>query len=225
MKIENTQIFGFESAFRGMRNPFDSWDKSDSQFWPEYTKRSSNLFSAEMPTIGPNDLKLAKKLIKAGGDHRKFLRMIMVWVDITIPRYVWQELDTYKVATVRNSCSTMNKLGESDLEPHDFDPPISAVDLGHVNSLAEQFRHAKHAGNNEMISTLRVDMKGALPEGYLQKATYLMNYEVGLRILQSRGSHRLPHWRIGEPGSICEWILRWPYMNDFFEASKRKHGV
>ena len=232
MKIEYTEIFGFRAAFRGMRNPFDSWDKSDSRFFsygrhidlfsndaPEKPggpeMQGVNISSPELPHIGPADVDLALRLIKQGGDHRKFLRMIAVWCDITIPRYVWQEVDTYKVGTVRNSCSTMNTLGKRELVQEDFENPLPEVFLRELNQAVKDFQEAD--GSSAKRSE-RVTLKDMLPEGYLQKATYMFNYEVGLRMFFSRRKHRLPMWREGCKGSICEWIKSWPYMGRFLEA-------
>jgi len=255
MKIEHTEIHGFKAALRGMRNPFDSWDKSDSWIfhhaasddaygmvqyfqkphWPinEVVDEEDEAYTAalvstgnrdicppffivrEMPVIGPDDLQLARNLIKRGGDHRKFLRYIIVTCDITIPRYVWQEVDTYKIGTVRNSCSTMNTLGKRYLTQDDFESPLPQLFLNELNKAVDDFREAS---GGKAKRTERVTMKDLLPEGFLQKATFLLNYEVGFRMYFSRRGHRLPMWREGCEGSICEWIKSWPYMNSFLEG-------
>jgi len=258
MKIELTDIYGFKPALRSMRNPFDSWDKSDSWIhhhsdyngmdmidyvqkphWPinkvisaEDEEPTAALLSTgdrdlcppgylvrEMPVIGPDDLQLALSLIKRGGDHRKFMRYITVSCDITIPRYVWQEVDTYKVGTVRNSCSTMNMLGKRHLTQDDFENPLPQLFLDELNRAVDEFREADGAAAKRAE---RVTMKDLLPEGFLQMATFLLNYEVGFRMFGSRRKHRLPMWREGCEGSICEWIKSWPYMKDFLVAFGEK---
>jgi hypothetical protein len=232
MKIEHTEVFGFRAALRGMRNPMDSWHLSDS-----YVRTPSGLWRSphgvvvkqpwgglkpepfspalcvfEEPAIGPDDLALAVKLIKQGGDHRKFLRYIIVECDFVIPRYVWQEVDTYKVGTVRNSCSTMNTLGKRHLTQEDFQNGLPEFFLEELNRAVDEFQEAgKGASKRES----RVILKDLLPEGFLQRATMLWNYEVGFRAFFSRRKHRLPMWREGCEGSICEWIKSWPYMEYF----------
>lgn len=219
MKIEHTEIFGFRAALRGMRNPRDSWDKSDSKFWAvawnygvDIPTWGADCHVPEYPQIGPNDLELAQKLISQGGDHRKFLRFIIVTCDITLPRYAWQEVDTYKVGTVRNSCSTMNTLGKRDLVQDDFENPLPELFLQELNRAVSDFRES--AGTKAKRDA-RVGLKNLLPEGFLQKATYLLSYEVGYRMYWSRRFHRLPMWRESCKGSICSWIKSWPYMSDF----------
>lgn len=239
MQIEHTDIYGFRAALRGMRNPMDSWDKSDSRLLEikplGLVTRWVNVLGMdvagplpttsvnwpvsyrvpEYPCIGVEDLDLACRLIKRGGDHRKFLRYLIVTCDIKIPRYVWQEVDTYKVGTVRNSCSTMNTLGKRLLVQEDFENPIPGTFLEMLNRAVEDFREADGV---KAKRSERVTMKDLLPEGFLQKATYLLNYEVGLRMFFSRRKHRLPMWREGCDGSICEWIKSWPYMAQFLDA-------
>jgi hypothetical protein len=215
MKIEHTEVYGFQAAFRGMRNPFDSWDKSDSSFWGPDTREMRerlgfpNIFVPEIPVIGSGDLSLACKLIRMGGDHRKFLRMIMVWCDFVVPRYLWQEIDTYKVATVRNSCSTMNTLGRRHVTQEDFETPVSEVILRELNKAVDDFQSS---GDK---TDVRVKLKNDLPEGFLQRATYLMSYETVFRMFHSRSNHRLPMWSVKIDGSICSWILSLPYMKEF----------
>jgi hypothetical protein len=209
-----------------MRNPMNSWDKSDTQFNQYWEEREQEMFAhltcPERPLIGPKDMQRACKLIKAGTDHRKFLRQIMVWWDITIPRCVWQELDTYKVATVRNSCSTMHKLGSRDLEPSDFqDSDVNADVLGEQNAMGAAYREhrAYHAANGQDYEgvALLAHMKRRLPEGFLQMATYSFSYETGLAMYRSRHNHRMPEW--SGPGGICETLLRLPYFKEFVEAA------
>ena len=131
VRIENVDVFGWESAIRGMRNPMNSWDKSDSQF--HVCSKSGKTSCTE---IGNNDLKLMQSLVKAGTDHSKFMRMINVSCDITAPRYRWTEYDTYKVGTVRNSCSTMHKIADKEFEPSDFSREhLTTLDFQHYDIL------------------------------------------------------------------------------------------
>lgn len=227
MKIERIRVYGFEPAFRGMRNPQNSWDKSDSTFYSPTgfehypaTYDTTELLVPESPRIGPKDLELACTLIKRGSEHRKFLRQIMVWMDITIPRYVWQELDTYKVATVRNSCSTMNKLGERDLEQSDFELPIQELTLELINKLGRLLREAKE--EHQGVREARRQLKNDLPEGFLQMATYSMSYETALSAVLQREFHRLPEWRLEDEGSITSTLISLPYMKEFYEAATWK---
>ena len=208
MKIENIEVYGFRAAIRGMRNPMESWDKSDSTFMDP--SMDSIVRAPEYPCIGPADMKLALSLIRGGGAHRKFLRQIMVWWDITIPRAIWQELDTYKVATVRNSCSTMHKLGSRDLEVDDFqDDQITDRQLDLINKLGASYRADK---TPERLHALKMQ----LTESFLQKATYSFSYETALHMYFDRRDHRMPEW--SGPEGICAWIMRLPYMSEFVGA-------
>lgn len=227
MKIEHIKVYGFEPSFRGMRNPMDSWADSDSEFYhrdsPDFIDGSHGPITIdERPNIGPNDLGLACTLIRRGSEHRKFLRQIMVWIDITVPRYVWQELDTYKVATTRMSCSTMHKLGSVDLDQLDFENPIPEEMLARINGLGKILRDAKARKNQSDPRGSRVQLKNDLPEGFLQKATYTMGYETALTMLLQRENHRLPQWRLSDVGSICEFLMSLPHMSEFYAAATYK---
>ena len=260
LHISSTEVFGFKAALRDMRNPMESWDKSDSRFRIDCSQDPYYIVSdparvrhfqwrrfgfsvPEFPVIGPNDLKLAGRLIGGGTEHRKFLRQIVINTVIEAPRYVWQELDTYKVATVRNSCSTMHKLGHRDLTPDDFiDQDVSHAVLEDLNTLGRYYREGGMKDYDLVIK-----MKRRLPEGYLQRAGYHMSYETALSMFRQRRNHRLPEWRytlarentIIEVGplhwqgscweagpqsmadgkiSICDWIHLLPYMSEFIAA-------
>lgn len=235
MLIEHTEIHGFRAALRGMRNAMDSWAASDSWLrtpsglwwditgtvtkepWHNNEPGSKSIGSVvfEEPFIGPKDLELACKLIRQGGDHRKFMRYIVVTCDFVIPRYVWQEVDTYKIGTVRNSCSTMNTLGKRHLTQDDFENGLPDFFLTELNRAVDEFQES---GRGKAKRESRVILKDLLPEGFLQRATMLWNYEVGFRAYFSRRKHRLPMWREGCEGSICEWIKSWPYMGHFLAA-------
>lgn len=232
LKITDTQVFGFEAALRDMRNPMESWDKSDTVYGAVF---AGDIEVPECPIIGPNDMKLMKKLVNGGSEHRKFLRCIEVWCVIYPTRDVWQEIDTYKVSTVRNSCSTMHKLGHRRLIRPDFrfiPPPekynqqynlhgiymhaVKAI-LDFQNAMGEVYRETK---DYDLVRS----MKKLLPEGYIQRAGYHLNYENLLSMFLQRRNHRLAEWRfdlkLDEKNgmtSICNWIYRLPYMEDLLE--------
>jgi hypothetical protein len=220
MKIELTEVYGFKAAIRAMRNPMNSWERSDTQY--QVNSFGSNKYPivcVEGPLIGPQDMGLLLRLIKAGPEHRKALRIIHVWVDLVLARYLWQELDTYKISTVRNSCSTMHKLGTSPLEEEDFqDGHVQPDVLNRLNDLSKQYRETK---DYDLVRT----MKKELPEGFLQRATYNCNYENILSMLGQRHNHRLAEWSGKDPfdPSLCEWMLSLPYMKEFvsvFESQR-----
>lgn len=193
----NTSVYGWEAAIRGMRNPMNSWDKSDSII--------DHIGLAE---IGENDLKLMKQLIKAGNDHSKFMRMILVSVDITAPLYWWKEFDTYKVGTVRNSCSTMHKIHEKPFELEDFSHE-------HLCSNSEKIL-------KKVIEILNIERKNfitskdkfcwwqmiqLLPSSYNQRATVQLNYAVLRNMYHSRKNHKLDEWSQG----FTKWVESLPY--------------
>ena len=219
ISITNTEVYGFGHAFRAMRNPMDSWAKSDSSFWGEGYRTepppwSPEVRAVEKPLIGPNDLSLLTRLIRGGTEHRKVLRTIQVWCTIAVARYHWCEIDTYKIGTVRNSCSTMHKLGSRDLTPDDFAVPIPAYYLDDINDRGRNYRLTK---DYAMVR----EMKGMLPEGYIQRADYCLNYEVCLRMHHQRQNHRLPEWS-AEDVSICKWIEGLPYMVKILIAAEER---
>jgi len=228
MKIDFIRVFGFEPSFHGMRNPMDSWHDADSQFYGISGRQCWEgdfglVRTPESPVIGPKDLELACKLIRRGSEHRKFLRQIMVWVRLNVPRFVWQEVDTYKVATTRMSCSTMNKLGSCDLDQIDFECPIPHTALENVNALGKVLREAKaERAGSDNIRAARVQLKNDLPEGFLQAAMYTMSYETALTMLLQRENHRLPQWRLTDQGSICQFLMSLPYMPQFYKAATFK---
>ena len=203
IKFENTSVYGWESAIRGMRNPMNSWDKSDSII--------DHIGLAE---IGENDLKLMKQLIKAGNDHSKFMRMILVTVDITAPLYWWKEFDTYKVGTVRNSCSTMHKIQEKEFTFDDFShehllddsfdiyAPMNVLEniIIALNFHREQFNRTKDKKHWYQMIQL-------LPSSYNQRATVLLNYAVLRNMYHNRKNHKLDEWSQG----FTEWVESLPY--------------
>lgn len=202
------QSYGFEAAIRGMRNPMNSWDKSDShQDYYDFGHGKPAEF-----VIGPNDFELMKKLVKAGSDHRKFLRMITVTMDITAPMYWWKEFDTYKVGTVRNSCSTMHKIHEKEFIFDDFSherlmtwsADFLAHDIiGALNDFREKYIKTKD-------KTYWWQMIQLLPSSYNQRATVQLNYEALMNMYHSRKNHKLDEWHY-----FCETIKTLPYFEDF----------
>jgi hypothetical protein len=214
MRIFNTQVFGFAPALRAMRNPMDSWDRADSRFAISdyYTQRSFG-FPTDAPlSIGPNDMKLLQGLNTAGSEHRKAIRMIQVWATMEMPRYVLTELDTYKIAITRMSCSTMHKLGTKSLDVSDFaNGEVLPSVLETLNELGRLYRQTK---DYDFVRS----MKRILPEGFLQRTDMNFNYETAKNIFQQRRNHRLEEWRYtGGDSSICDWIAKLPYMDKLVE--------
>jgi hypothetical protein len=208
MKIYNTKVFGFEEAIRGMRNPMNSWDRSDSIF---------SQFSNTLPIkIGPEDLKLMKKLYKAGSEHSKFLRAIQIWVSFELPLYIYRELDTYKVGTVCNSCSTMHKLGTFQLTEDDFqDQVVLPCVLDYLNMLARAYQKTK---NFRFVR----EMKQILPCSYIQRADMNFSYAVALNMFNQRKNHKLSEWAFNKDNppnsSICNWVYSLPYMKELIDG-------
>ena len=244
LKIENAEVFGWEHAIRGMRNPKNSWEKSDSRIVDCDGECSScdayelvlddycTLPLGENIVIGPNDRKLMTQLAKAGTDHRKFMRMITVYLDITAPLYWWKEFDTYKVGTVANSCSTMHKIAAKEFTLEDF----SYEHLYHgdynrdliTSAIVDEDERSIHAVwatpldilkfTIEMLNSYRAhylttldkddwwQMIQLLPSSYNQKRTVMLNYEVLANIYKSRRNHKLDEWH-----TLCDWIEVLPY--------------
>lgn len=205
IKIEHTTVEGWEASIRGLRNPLNSWDKSDTTF--DYA------YGVMHPCkLGGNDLALMEKLVKAGSDHRKFMRFITVSLDITAPLYWWKEFDTYKVGTVANSCSTMHKITSKPIELSDFsindfhldDDELALKDM-FINVVADcEFLRKTYLKTKD-----KRYWKGLiqlLPTSYNQKRTVLLNYEVLRNMYHSRKAHKLDEWR-----EFCKWIETLPY--------------
>lgn len=225
IKFEKTRVEGWEAAIRGMRNPFNSWDKSDSCF-DSHNKQHNNCSDEGVGFhIGPADLKRMKTLIKSGSDHSKFMRMITVTVDITAPLYWWKEFDTYKVGTVRNSCSTMHKLPEKEFTLDDFSCEhikslgVTNCDaLGYTDcslidnwTLFRVFIEVLNYNRKKFIETndkkFWWQMIQLLPSSYNQKATVQLNYAVLGHMYHARKNHRLDEWREG----FTSWVKTLPY--------------
>ena len=200
IKIERTSVMNFENAIRGARNPLNSWDRMDSS----YGENGDYV-------LGENDLSLACKLAKAGSDHRKFLRMIFVSVDITAPLYWWKEFDTYKVGTVANSCSTMHKIHAKAFDRDDFSH--DRLDEGGLEALdalvayLETERQKFCADKNDKQSWH--NMIQLLPSSYNQMRTVTLNYENLINIYYARRSHKLAEWH-----TLCDWIMSLPYAEE-----------
>lgn len=195
VKLEHTDVYGWEAAIRGMRNPMNSWDKSDSNF--EYPWLG----------VGEADLELMKRLAKGGAVHAKYRRMINVTVDITGPLYWWKEFDTYKVGTVANSCSTMHKIHSCSLTLNDFSHEhLNESSLEVLDKMIEWLNECRY----EFITKQNKDdwwqMIQLLPSSYNQKRTVQLNYEVLVGIYRDRKDHKLDEWH-----TLCDWIKSLPH--------------
>lgn len=230
IKFENVEVVGWEAAIRGMRNPMNSWDKSDSGYCmdtltchacKENRNNCKKNIDSHKLIIGPNDLDLMKRLSNTGTDHRKFMRMLTVYVDITAPLYWWKEFDTYKVGTVANSCSTMHKIHMTPITEDLFS-------FDHVKLCDAEKAFLKELENLRCKYNETKDKKywyaliQLLPESFNQKRTVMLNYEVLANIYKSRKNHKLDEWCWHE-GIIdgdktnksyigfCDWIETLPY--------------
>lgn len=211
MKIDKTEVYGFEHALRGMRNPLASHDKSDS-----YACVPS-IFTPEINyIIGENDLKLAQKLILAGEEHSKFMRQISVWVDLTLPLYVWKEFDQYKIGVTTDSFSTMHKITSRELNVNDFEYDYwNIFRNGLLAYLNNHIRQYKIANSKEDKENLFRQIVQDLPSGYLQKRTVSLNYAVLRNLYFQRRNHKLSEWH-----EICNWILQLPYGKELICIEK-----
>ena len=217
IKFENTEIVGWEAAIRGMRNPMNSWAKSDS--FGNYTGKVQ---------LGANDLNLMKSLIEAGTDHRKFMRMIEVYVDITAPLYWWKEFDTYKVGTVTNSCSTMHKIAEKEFTRDDFSHEhLTDLSLYGFMSLIKYLNELREDYNLKKSKEDWWQMIQLLPSSYNQRRTVMMSYEVLANIYKSRKDHKLDEWNANTNG-FCAWIETLTYSElitgEFGQINKNNSG-
>lgn len=215
IKLENTEVVGWEHAIRGMRNPMNSWAKSDSQ---TCTNCNGCLPGQECERykngtfIGPNDLDLMTRLRNAGTDHRKFMRMITVYLDITAPLYWWKEFDTYKVGTVANSCSTMHKIHDKEFTIEDFSTEhlYPEVREAFENTIIKYLNEARKTYNFLSDTPSKKDawwqMIQLLPSSYNQRRTVMLNYEVLANVYKSRRNHKLDEWH-----TFCDWIESLPY--------------
>ena len=216
IKIENPRTYGWMSAVHGMRNPMNSWDKSDS--YETHGEYGDQFF------LGENDLALAKKLTQAGPDHRKFLRQIMVSMDITAPLYWWKEYDTYKVGTVSNSCSTMHKIHEKDLTREDFS--CDMMDEWGLANLDRTIRclntdrrmyvdYDNIVGSKMPKKHYWYQMIQTLPSSYNQMRTVTLTYENLLNMYRARKDHKLDEWH-----KFCDTVSDLPYFDDLIIAKE-----
>ena len=223
IKIENVDVFGWEASIRGLRSPMNSWDKSDTEYKLILdSKCSEDVEKAKtcgnvLVEIGNNDLKLMQSLVKAGSDHSKFMRMINVTCDITAPLYWWKEFDTYKVGTVRNSCSTMHKIHSKEFTLDDF-----SIDDFYFEDdkcgmyLSDMFKNV--VADCEFLRKKFVEtgdkkywrgLIQLLPSSYNQRATVQLNYAVLRNMYHSRKAHKLDEWV-----EFCKWIETLPYAKE-----------
>lgn len=203
IRLERTSVMNMENAIRGARNPMNSWNRMDSHY-----DANGNYI------LGPNDLDLAKRLRKAGSDHRKYIRQILVSVDINAPLYWWKEYDTYKIATVANSCSTMHKIASKPFSLEDFS-------CDHMTEATKEFM-ASVVGKLEELRLSYVETKNKddwydmiqlLPSSYNQLRTCSFNYETLINIYYSRKDHKLAEWH-----TFCDWIQTLPYAYELIIA-------
>ena len=239
IKIKNAETYGWENAIRGMRNPMNSWDKSDSLFGRNLTisyAQNNPIMLIDKngieTYIGDNDLDLMKRLSKAGTDHRKFMRMVTVYCDVTAPLYWWKEFDTYKVGTVANSCSTMHKIQAKEFTLDDFSYENLIEETDETPKMLKEcnigvyWEDASHTIWPKDILEMTIEslnncrkaylktkdklywwqMIQLLPSSYNQKRTVMLNYEVLANIYKSRKNHKLDEWR-----TFCDWIETLPY--------------
>ena len=227
LKIKNTEVIGWEAAIRGMRNPMNSWEKSDSIFvgdgeYHDICGNSGPYNGTVTDTetffeMGDNDLDLMTRLRNAGTDHRKFMRMITVYIDITAPLYWWKEFDTYKVGTVANSCSTMHKIVDKEFTLKDFScEHLEGRALNTLEDMVDELNYWRDyylvitkqnvVGADTKAKDIWWQMIQLLPSSYNQKRTVMLNYEVLANIYKSRKNHKLDEWH-----TFCNWIETLPY--------------
>lgn len=211
MRFEHTEVFNFEGALRGMRNPLESWKKSCSGY-------RNDLTGKQVYWISEPDINLAQRLIKGGSEHRKFLRQIMVSVDITAPLFWWKEFDTYKIGTVANSTSTMHKIMSRPFtldmfEVDDYDDIIEKDGFEFILKKCNSYREYYLSNKDYSPDIAKVYWKALiriLPESFLQTRTITMNYEVIRNIVHQRKGHRLSEWK-----SFIDWAKTLPYAEEF----------
>ena len=232
IKIENIEVMGWEAAIRGMRNPMNSWEKSDSIFVEdgEYHDICGNsgpyngTVTETFFKMGGKDLDLMTHLSKAGTDHRKFMRMITVYLDITAPLYWWKEFDTYKVGTVANSCSTMHKITDKEFTMENFSCEhmnhTSLNVLKEIIDLLNKYREDylnPEAGKIGVKKDYWWQMIQLLPSSYNQRRTVMLNYEVLANIYKSRKGHKLDEWN-----SFCDWIENYLPYSELITGKEEK---
>ena len=224
IKIEYTDVYGFEAAIRGLRNQMNSWDKSDS--YPAVDcgkcgkieregscqKHDRDCTGFECFKVGDNDLALMRKLAQAGDDHDKFAGFINVTMDIVAPLYWWKEFDTYKVGTVSNSCSTMHKIHEKEFEARDFScEHLLCENIIYFGKTLERLNTARAKYLESKNKDYWWQLIQLLPSSYNQKRTVQLNYQVLNRIVKARQNHKLDEWHV-----FCDWALNLPYFKEIY---------
>ena len=209
IKIENTDVYGWEAAIRGLRNPMNSWSKSDS-YWTHIENPETLNTAPFQFFLGENDLKLMKSLSKAGNDHAKFLRMINVTCDITAPIYFLKEYDTYKIGTVANSCSTMHTIHKKEFTLDDFSHEhlVGEAEKA-LNTMIEELNFARIAYLETGDKEYWWELIQLLPSSYNQKRTVQLNYQVLKSMYFARKDHKLDEWH-----TFCKWIETLPYFRE-----------
>lgn len=212
IKVEHTEVWGFNHAIRGMRNPMNSWDKSDSEY---------SIYVEDPFVVGKNDLELMQKLYKGGSEHRKYLRQIFVSMDIIAPLYWWKEFDTYKIGTTANSCSTMHKIHSKEFEIDDFSHEhlfdewkvcLHSI-IGGLNKAREEYLKT----NNRIYWWQLIQL---LPSSYNQKRTITMNYENVVNVIHQREGHKLDEWN-----KFCDVLYNLPYVKDIIKTINKEENV
>ena len=207
IKLERTSVMNLENAMRGARNPMNSWGRMDSYYDEDGTF-----------VLGPNDLDLAKRLRKAGSDHRKYIRQVFVSVDITAPLYWWKEYDTYKVATVANSTSTMHKIHSKPFELDDFSHDhMTGETLLFMESVVARLEQIRRKYMEIKDKADWYDLIQLLPSSYNQMRTCTLNYETLINIYFARRSHKLQEWH-----TFCDWIATLPYARELIIAEEEE---
>ena len=207
IKLERTSVMNLDNAIRGMRNPMNSWEKSDS-YWTHIENPETMNEAPFQFFVGENDLKLARTLASAGPDHRKYLRQIFVSVDITAPLYWWKEYDTYKVGTVANSCSTMHTIHKKEFTIDDFSHERMLADgIVALRVVIDQLNRDREAYLETKDTDYWNDMIQLLPSSYNQMRTCTLNYENLANIRHARSGHKLAEWH-----TLCDWIETLPYF-------------
>ncbi len=210
IKLERTSVMNLENAIRGARNPLNSWDRMDSS----YDEDGSYI-------LGPNDLGLARRLRKAGSDHRKYIRQVFVSVDITAPLYWWKEYDTYKVGTVANSTSTMHKIHSKPFSLDDFSTDhMTPETLAFMKTVVERLEQIRLKYMETKDKADWYDLIQLLPSSYNQMRTCTLNYETLINIYFARRSHKLVEWH-----TFCDWIASLPYGKELIIAEDGEEPV
>lgn len=219
--VEQLQVWGFEGAIRGARNPMNSWSKSDSTYVADPDGGEQRM------VVGPNDLDLLRRLYRAGTEHRKYMRQIFISLDITAPFYWWKQFDTYKIGTTSNSCSTMHKLTSKEFERGDFscehllDMEILDNLIGHLNHYREIYLDMDKAkaegliGQDVSKKDVWWQMIQLLPESYNQKRTITMNYENAVLMIRQRSGHKLDEWH-----QLIDQFYTLPCLKEIMEVEK-----